>query len=532
MMMITEIQPASAASQGNNPASAAVNGALFQSLLAAWLLPAEKAGLSNPSVINGTQDTPAFPLTQLSGGDGNEDPGVDGQNLSGFAGVEALWMLQANLGQAVIAAGGEVRAGTPVDLTSDEDQNLSGLAGVEAAWMLQANLGQAVIAAGGEAQAGTPADLTMGQVPGLTVTSIPAAYLTPQPTPDNPNPGNDGGLFKPADVQLAQPVRSSTDSTQVPGEMPLLVGEEIQLFTSLLDNDVQQGSAKGQVVTSGDGLTIFEDPADPLATAQEMSPNQPRLDKPASGRLMRGRAPQTLVRSIGDTDAQSQKTGAGTAPTIQKHRETEQEKGSDPVVLLKPKDSVTVDGLISPGDKGAEHVPQEPVAMGKTAVAGQKVSSADGQAVQPSHIEWESVRDQIIQAGRLVKREGWKQMDLKLEPESLGKILLQVATKNENVAVRLLVENQQVGRLLEENLPQLKQVLHEQGLKLDQVTVQVSTGSHFGTGQQQSFNGTQWFAGYAQSKFNKAADGWTSGDESRPLRDGNPHRGQQVDYLA
>ena len=66
-------------------------------------------------------------------------------------------------------------------------------------------------------------------------------------------------------------------------------------------------------------------------------------------------------------------------------------------------------------------------------------------------------------------------MIVKLKPEHLGELTLKVTVENGVISAAFVSTNQEVRSILEASLPQLKQELSNQGLKVD--TVGVYTGS-------------------------------------------------------
>jgi flagellar hook-length control protein FliK len=68
--------------------------------------------------------------------------------------------------------------------------------------------------------------------------------------------------------------------------------------------------------------------------------------------------------------------------------------------------------------------------------------------------------------------EGAKQLTLRLDPPELGKLNLQLTVRGQEVSVVLKAENADAGRMLQENLHQLRQTLEDQGLKVGKMEVQ------------------------------------------------------------
>ena len=68
--------------------------------------------------------------------------------------------------------------------------------------------------------------------------------------------------------------------------------------------------------------------------------------------------------------------------------------------------------------------------------------------------------------------EGTKQLTLRLDPPELGKLNLQITVRGQEVNVVLKAENADAGRMLQENMHQLRQTLEDQGLKVNKLEVQ------------------------------------------------------------
>jgi len=68
-----------------------------------------------------------------------------------------------------------------------------------------------------------------------------------------------------------------------------------------------------------------------------------------------------------------------------------------------------------------------------------------------------------------------KVMTIQLNPESLGKLNLELTSKDGSVSARITTENTLVREKLEQIIPQIKEHLAEQGINLNAVTVDVSS---------------------------------------------------------
>ncbi|MFW6386414.1 MAG: flagellar hook-length control protein FliK [Bacillota bacterium] len=110
--------------------------------------------------------------------------------------------------------------------------------------------------------------------------------------------------------------------------------------------------------------------------------------------------------------------------------------------------------------------------------------------------------DIIRQITRQISRNhtsGVKKLRIQLQPESLGKVDLEMGMRDGEIQVRLLVDNSEVRNYLEQNLQGLKNSLSNQGLQVERLDIELNNNvdagageNNFDTGQQmQGQNGGQ-----------------------------------------
>lgn len=81
------------------------------------------------------------------------------------------------------------------------------------------------------------------------------------------------------------------------------------------------------------------------------------------------------------------------------------------------------------------------------------------------------VASQIVEQARTIFRSNNTEMVIRLKPEHLGELTFKVAVENGVVSANFLSNNAEVRGAIEASLPQLKQDLANQGIKLDNVGV-------------------------------------------------------------
>ncbi|WP_119710935.1 flagellar hook-length control protein FliK [Arsenophonus endosymbiont of Aleurodicus floccissimus] len=84
------------------------------------------------------------------------------------------------------------------------------------------------------------------------------------------------------------------------------------------------------------------------------------------------------------------------------------------------------------------------------------------------HPEWGQKFSEYI---LFLSRHGSQQAELRLYPEELGNLQIQLKVLDDKAQLSIVSANQQVRQVIETNLPQLRQVLSEQGIELGQTHV-------------------------------------------------------------
>ncbi|WP_334468321.1 flagellar hook-length control protein FliK [Arsenophonus sp. PmNCSU2021_1] len=84
------------------------------------------------------------------------------------------------------------------------------------------------------------------------------------------------------------------------------------------------------------------------------------------------------------------------------------------------------------------------------------------------HPEWgQKFSEQIL----FLSRHGSQQAELRLYPEELGNLQIQLKVFDDKAQLSIVAANQQVRQVIETNLPQLRHALSEQGIELGQTHV-------------------------------------------------------------
>jgi flagellar hook-length control protein FliK len=270
-----------------------------------------------------------------------------------------------------------------------------------------------------------------------------------------------------ADVELAGVALVQSDQ-QNRAQPPL---ENLAQARQLLQKAID--AVAGQKTATAQEVIVAEDEAmEPQLLSEE---GETRID-PRFAQLL---APRNENRPDADSLRQRIQANNAAAPTTQDRAQTgdavqlaaevETESATAQVVeplVAGPKPAM--ENLIHqlPGNGQQQH-PQ--AVTGRTMpTLATTVQLPSGQQVAESQIF-----DQVVtrMSGSFNGESG--KMVLRLQPAELGSLKLELIVEGDKVRASLLAQTQQVQEVLERNLPQLRNALAEQGLKIDQFQVDV-----------------------------------------------------------
>ncbi|WP_406678108.1 flagellar hook-length control protein FliK [Neomoorella carbonis] len=128
----------------------------------------------------------------------------------------------------------------------------------------------------------------------------------------------------------------------------------------------------------------------------------------------------------------------------------------------------------------------------------------------------------IMASARMSRSGSQQELEIQLQPERLGNMKLKATLEGSRLVLHLLVENSEAARALQAAVPEMRQVVAEQGLRLDQVQVQVAGGGR-GNGYQTGDGGE-----HRQRPAWQRGAAWSASEEET-VTFGNWYR---LDYLA
>lgn len=109
----------------------------------------------------------------------------------------------------------------------------------------------------------------------------------------------------------------------------------------------------------------------------------------------------------------------------------------------------------------------------ETIIQGQNVEVV--QTVTQSQIDVENILRQISQMTRISVTQSQSSIEMQLNPENLGKVYLQVVSKEGAITAQIAAQNEAVKEVLESQIAILKENMNQQGMKVEAIEVTVAS---------------------------------------------------------
>ncbi len=104
------------------------------------------------------------------------------------------------------------------------------------------------------------------------------------------------------------------------------------------------------------------------------------------------------------------------------------------------------------------------------------VTGTEGTTGFSSQLDVQNIIRQIVEFTRVTVGNTATTMEMQLNPENLGKIMMSVTSKDGTVSAQIFTQNEAVKEALEQQIVTLKENMNQAGVKVD--AVEVSVGSH------------------------------------------------------
>jgi flagellar hook-length control protein FliK len=167
--------------------------------------------------------------------------------------------------------------------------------------------------------------------------------------------------------------------------------------------------------------------------------------------------------------------------------------------------------------------------------APETVGETKGMNTAPDKTVQSDVMRQIVQRMTLKNNRGQSQMHIKLKPEFLGNVRMQISTENQQVSIRMVAESSAVKEIIEHNIQYLKAELQQHGLQIHKFDVFVGSDNDGLRQGQQSAH----FQQRPRQKGRPFKEGDTDNNTLKKSKEIGPHlrtpvsdSNSEIDYFA
>ncbi|MCD6582638.1 MAG: flagellar hook-length control protein FliK [Desulfuromusa sp.] len=274
---------------------------------------------------------------------------------------------------------------------------------------------------------------------------------------------------------VAEPQQQNVASENVTPVTVKNLAQARQILQQAIDSVVPQKQAVAETVVAVENIATAEPPVEEVIfsmeeVTEEIDPRFAGLLKPRTENRS-GQQAQSIKGPIQLHNSRQQVGLNQSDPAVPVLQEEVVEQKQSTEVSQRPDGSAKqmLENLTQLGQRNLQSPGQPPVQgleMNRVAAPNPVVQLASGQQVAESHIF-----DQVVtQLSGSINGESGR-MVLRLQPAELGSLKIELMVEGDRIRVNLHAQSQQVQEVLERNLPQLRNALAEQGLKIDQFQV-------------------------------------------------------------
>ena len=284
-------------------------------------------------------------------------------------------------------------------------------------------------------------------------------------------------------AELAVAAMPTPDSQTMAPKLVENLGHARQILQKVIDSvatqkapEVNPGEA---VATAAKSETTGQELLFGKETAEKIDPRFAGLLKPRAENRMQQQ--QSLRQRVqGNTTKPNPELAKGEVAQVMTEVKPAQAEVAEFVQQLGNSAKQGLENLLQQAQGQAQPAAaQQPQQMaGKVMPETPMVQLPSGQQVAESQIF-----DQVVARFSSSVNGGAKRMVLRMQPAELGSLRIELMVEGDRVRANLQAQSLQVQEVLERNLPQLRNALAEQGLKIDQFQVDVNRDQN----QQQQF---------------------------------------------
>lgn len=313
-------------------------------------------------------------------------------------------------------------------------------------------------------------------------------------------------------------------------------GMSMEEFSTALEQfELSQGTS--DIDVQGENLDVKEDLTKttdiPVIVEENVDDTQSKYNEDAAkSEKVSGETVNTNETEVSDKKVVSQELAD--KPVVS-------DKGSDEQTLNSQSDSGENEFIMAESDSGDVFVEEErPVTNALDFIQNLNNavnSSVKAQPMQQSNMQQMiNIVNQVVEQIKITLGKDTTSMQLQLNPESLGKVLISVSSVNGVMTANFTVQSEEAREALQSQMYTLREALESKELKVEAVEVEVSDfafseNNQFGTEDQKQFekgNGKTFKFDFAEEESGETAeDSKTSGRTVRRL-----DAGTSIDFTA
>lgn len=253
-----------------------------------------------------------------------------------------------------------------------------------------------------------------------------------------------------------------------------LTPEEMQQLSEQL-SELQQNVTLEEVTEQSQTETIsVNTEVQPETEVQDNT----ALTETKETEVQSGRKAEETVASDTAKQVEEAETEEADAQTLVKPTEdvTEEQSGEETKEDTSNQSKTDLSETTAKSQTGTKSNPQEQVSFQTTTQTinnGQTVEVV--QTVTQTQIDVESILRQISQMTRISVTQAQSSIEMQLNPENLGKVYLQVVSKEGAITAQIAAQNEAVKEVLESQIAVLKENMNQQGMKVEAIEVTVAS---------------------------------------------------------
>lgn len=167
---------------------------------------------------------------------------------------------------------------------------------------------------------------------------------------------------------------------------------------------------------------------------------------------------------------------------------------------------------------------------GLSAEASSSRTNIELMKARPVYYSQREVVDQVINKIKVTDADNLKSIEIRLEPEQLGKLTLKVVMENGVLTAKLIAESEKVKAAIESNISELKDSMLEQGINITAVDVSVDSEAQGEQGNQEGFEAALRSKRISSAVFNDILEDTAIYSE---IEANNPYIDtEEINYLA